>query len=196
MDLLSVLAKVRRQTTLTPNGLTSNARFAARFSIAPNAAPIAVAPGTCGRAGLPVTKMMTPERCLIMWRATARPVIKRDRTIVARHHELLDRQVHSDFPVAVVFGEWAGSIENDINFARLLRDVVDILGDCGVIKRVDYRRVHLAAVRFDLPGYCIHGSLRAARNKDFSALCCELPSDGLAYGTPSAEDNCVLSLQN
>src|SRR5262249_15968975 len=43
MDLLSTLATVRRQTTLTPNGLTSKARFAARFSIGPNAAPIAVA---------------------------------------------------------------------------------------------------------------------------------------------------------
>ena len=31
----------------------------------------AVAPGTCARAGLPVTKIMTPERRLIMWRAAA-----------------------------------------------------------------------------------------------------------------------------
>src|SRR5262249_23841963 len=40
MDLLSTLATVRMQTTLTSNGLTSKARFAARFSIPPNAAPI------------------------------------------------------------------------------------------------------------------------------------------------------------
>src|SRR5499427_7592926 len=84
MDLLSMLAVVRRHTTLTPNGLTSNARFAARFSIAANAEPIAVAPGTCGRAGLPVTRMITPECALIIWRAAARAVMKRDLTIVVR----------------------------------------------------------------------------------------------------------------
>src|SRR5207249_10925274 len=78
MDRLSVLANVRRQTTLTPKGLISKARFCVRFSIAPNAAPIAVAPGTCARAGLPVTKMITPECCLIIRRAAARAVIKRD----------------------------------------------------------------------------------------------------------------------
>jgi len=45
MDLLLVFASVRRQTTLRPKGRTSKARFAVRFSIAPNAAPIAVVPG-------------------------------------------------------------------------------------------------------------------------------------------------------
>src|SRR6516164_11211433 len=43
MDRLSVLANVRRQTTLTPKGLISKVRFCVRFPIAPNATPIAVA---------------------------------------------------------------------------------------------------------------------------------------------------------
>src|SRR5215472_2754992 len=72
MGRLSMLATVRRHTTRTPNGLTSKAKLPVRFSIAPNAAPIAVAPGTCGRAGLPVTKMITPDFWLIMCRAAAR----------------------------------------------------------------------------------------------------------------------------
>src|SRR5262249_24449967 len=45
MVRVSGVAAVRTHTTLTPQGLTAWARFRVRFSIAPNAAPIAVAPG-------------------------------------------------------------------------------------------------------------------------------------------------------
>ena len=39
-------------------------------------------PGPCGRAGLPVRKMITPEPCLSIWLATARAVMKLDRKTV------------------------------------------------------------------------------------------------------------------
>src|SRR5215469_681122 len=142
MDLLSVLAKVRRQTTLTPSGLTSNARFAARFSIAPNAAPIAVAPGTCGRAGLPVTRMITPERCLIMWRAAARPVIKRDLTIVASgtmNSSTGKSTAFLPFPYSLARGPVTSRMMSILPL--LFHNALEVFIDGGVVEGVNYGRL-------------------------------------------------------
>jgi DNA-directed RNA polymerase specialized sigma24 family protein len=48
----------------------------------PNVTPIEVPPSTCPRAVLPVRKITTLLRCLIMCRAAARAVMKFERTIV------------------------------------------------------------------------------------------------------------------
>ena len=82
MALLSTLAVTRRQTTLTPLGPSSKARFSMKVSIAPNVVPMEVAPPTCPRAGLPVIPTITPEPCLIISRAAFFAVIIRDFAIV------------------------------------------------------------------------------------------------------------------
>src|SRR5215831_14595168 len=195
MDLLSMLAVVRRQTTLTSSGLTSNARFPARFSIAANAAPIAVAPGTCDRARLPVTRMMTPERALVIWRAAARAVIKRDLTMVVSG-SMNSSTGRSTANLAVLFGERAGEIDEDIDFARLLHDIANELVDGSVIGAVDCNSVCPAARSRNFFCDCFNGRLRPARQKDFGSLHRKLFSDRGADRASSAEYDRVLSLEN
>src|SRR5215470_13208253 len=68
---------------------------------------------------------------------------------VERHHELVDRQVHSELSVSILFGERAGCIENNVDLTRLLQDAIDILVDSHVIESVNGSRVCPAAVSRD-----------------------------------------------
>jgi hypothetical protein len=106
----------------------------------PNAVPIAVAPGTRGRAGLPVTNTK-------MWRAAARAVIKRDLTIVVRGTmNSPDRQLYGILSVPVLSGQWASGVHNDVDLVRLVHDAFDVLMHGGVIERVN-----CSCVRAPLP---------------------------------------------
>jgi hypothetical protein len=46
---------------------------------------------------------------------------------VERHHELVDRQVHSELSIPKLLRERAGCIENDVDLAHPLRDAADVL---------------------------------------------------------------------
>ena len=71
-----------------------------------------------------------------------------------RHHELVDRQIHSGLSISVLFGERPASVEDDVEFARLLGDAPDVLVYAGVIKSIDHRRLRFSrrSSQFVWPG--------------------------------------------
>jgi hypothetical protein len=73
--------------------------------------------------------MITPECCLITWRAAARAVIKRDLTIVASSTMNSSTGKSTAFLPFPYLGERAGSIEDDIDLTPLLHNAVEVLID-------------------------------------------------------------------
>jgi hypothetical protein len=140
--------------------------------MAPNAAPIAVAPGTCGRGSATRHENDHPG-VLLHHVARGRPGGNKARLDHRRqwHHELLDRQLYRILSVPVLFGQWASGVEKDVDLARLVHDAVDVLVNGVVVERVNRSCVRQTPLSCDFLCHCFNARLRTTRQEDFSALC-------------------------
>jgi hypothetical protein len=112
--------------------------FRVTFSSAPKAAPIAVVPGPCGRAGLPVRKMITPEPCFTMRRAAAVAVLKFDLNTAstATMNRSVERSTDDlPLPYSVMRGPVA---LNAMSRERPVYDRSKVLVHRSSIERVDH----------------------------------------------------------
>jgi hypothetical protein len=83
-------------------------------------------------------------------------------------------------------------VEKNIDSARLLDPVADVLFDCVLVERVDLGDLGSAARRDDLPGDCFERRKRPAGEKHPRALARERAGDGAADGPSPAIDDSVL----
>src|SRR5581483_1786464 len=111
-----------------------------------------------------------------------------------RHQELVDRQIYSQFGVAVLFGERARHIDDDINPAALLHDTSEISINGSIIERINYVRSRCTARLDDFVSYVFQIQLGPPSQEDSRALCCKFLCDGGADRTACTEHYRVLSL--
>src|SRR5262249_25834630 len=168
MDRLSTFARVRTQTTLTPYGLTSNARFCVRFSIALNAADGGRAWHVWPRGA---ARHHDDDASVLLdhlARGGASGDEPRPDHRVERHHERFNRQIDGELTVAVLFGQRPGKINEDVDLSGLARDAVDVVVHGRVVNAVDDGGVDAAAIRRNVLRDGLHTSLRAAGQKTWA----------------------------
>src|SRR6516164_8622874 len=112
------------------------------------------------------------------------------------HHKFFDGQIHSVFPVSILFHKRSNGIEYDVDAPGLLHDALDVCVDGSVIEGVYHRRVRTAAGGRDLLRYIFHVRLGPAGQKDFRIFGRELLGDGGANRPSCAEHDGVLFLQD
>jgi hypothetical protein len=97
-----------------------------------------------------------------------------------RHQELVDRQVHSQLGISVLFGERASCIKDDIDLAALFCDNFETSIHGGIIERIKYIRLRCTTRLGDFVSHLFQIRLGPSNEQDLSTLCREFLCNGRA----------------